>query len=135
MTKEKSQNTKDKSLIVAFFLAWIIPGMGHLYLGKKLKACLFFACISSLFIVGILIGGDILWYELNVLVLLGFIVKLFSGIVAVLFVITKPLYDNTAMYFEIGNALLLMAGALNMLIMTDLYEELTGKKKQAAEKP
>lgn len=117
----------DKSFIIAFFLAWLIPGMGHFYYGRRVKALLFFVSIISLYLVGIVIGGEVSWYDLDFLVVLGFIVKLFTGIICVLTVILRPFYDNTARFYEIGTAFILMAGALNMLIMIDLYEVIRRK--------
>ncbi|MFC1643637.1 DUF6677 family protein [Chlamydiota bacterium] len=117
-----------RSIIVGFFLAWLLPGMGHFYYGKRLKALIFFFSIITLYVVGILLGGDVLWYKLDFLTLSSFLVKYFCGLVFVITVILKPLYDNTAMYYEIGTAFILMAGTLNLLIIVDLYEVVTGKK-------
>ncbi|MFC1667990.1 DUF6677 family protein [Chlamydiota bacterium] len=119
-----------RSPLVAYFLAWLIPGMGHFYYRKWAKAVVFFISILSLYFFGILLGGEVLWYDITFLSLLGFIAKFFTGIIFVLTVHLKPLYDNTAVCFEIGNAFLLMAGSLNMLILIDLFDELTGRKKQ-----
>lgn len=49
-------NLKDP--IFAAFLAWLIPGLGHLYQGRFAKAILFFVCIMSTFVYGLYLGGD-----------------------------------------------------------------------------
>jgi hypothetical protein len=45
---------KDPRL--AAFLAWLIPGMGHIYQGRTGKGVLFFVCIVGTFIYGLCIG-------------------------------------------------------------------------------
>jgi hypothetical protein len=40
------------------FLAWLIPGLGHLYQGRTAKAALFFVCIMGTFIYGLYLGSS-----------------------------------------------------------------------------
>jgi hypothetical protein len=46
---------KDPRL--AAFLAWLVPGLGHLYQGRTGKGLLFFVCIVGTFVYGLYIGG------------------------------------------------------------------------------
>ena len=46
-----------KDPIVAALLAWLIPGLGHWYQGRRAKAVLFFVCIMGLFAYGVYLGG------------------------------------------------------------------------------
>ena len=46
---------KDPRL--AAFLAWLVPGMGHLYQGRTGKGLLFFVCIVGTFVYGLWLGG------------------------------------------------------------------------------
>lgn len=46
---------KDPRL--AAFLAWLVPGLGHLYQGRTGKGILFFVCILGTFFYGLYIGG------------------------------------------------------------------------------
>jgi len=41
----------------AAFLAWLIPGLGHWYQGRREKAILFFVCVMGLFIYGCYLGS------------------------------------------------------------------------------
>ena len=47
---------KDPELAALF--AWLIPGLGHLYQGRKAKAALFFVCIMGTFLYGVYLGGS-----------------------------------------------------------------------------
>jgi hypothetical protein len=49
-------NLKDP--VMAAFLAWLIPGLGHLYQGRIAKAVLFFVCIMGLYGYGVYLGGS-----------------------------------------------------------------------------
>lgn len=42
---------------LAAFLAWLVPGAGHWYQGRKTKAMIFFVCIMSAWILGFALGG------------------------------------------------------------------------------
>ncbi len=43
---------------MAAFLAWLIPGLGHLYQGRIAKAVLFFVCIMGIYVYGVYLGGN-----------------------------------------------------------------------------
>ena len=47
---------KDPAL--AAILAWLVPGLGHWYQGRRAKAVLFFVCIMGLFGYGLWLGGS-----------------------------------------------------------------------------
>lgn len=56
-TPDESQielELKDPRL--AAFLAWLVPGLGHLYQGRTGKGVLFFVCIVGTFVYGLFIG-------------------------------------------------------------------------------
>lgn len=42
----------------AAFLAFLIPGLGHLYQGRRAKAALFFIVILGTFVLGLILGGN-----------------------------------------------------------------------------
>ncbi len=48
-----------KDPVLAAFLAWLVPGLGHLYQGRTAKAVLFFVCLMGTFAYGCYLGsGD-----------------------------------------------------------------------------
>lgn len=48
---------------VAALLGWLVPGLGHLYQGRRLKGWLFMATILSTFFAGLWIGGGHVVYS------------------------------------------------------------------------
>jgi len=55
-TAEEPLDLKDP--VMAAFLAWLIPGLGHWYQGRRAKAALYFICIMGLFCYGVYLGGS-----------------------------------------------------------------------------
>ena len=53
---QRSVDLKDP--VLAAFLAWLVPGLGHLYQGRLAKAGLFFVCILGTFVYGLYLGSD-----------------------------------------------------------------------------
>ena len=51
---EPTIDLKDPRL--AAFLAWLVPGLGHWYQGRRAKAVLFFVCIFGTFAFGMYLG-------------------------------------------------------------------------------
>lgn len=56
LESEEKIHLKDREL--SAFLAWLIPGLGHLYQGRRAKAALFFVCILGLFVYGLYLSGS-----------------------------------------------------------------------------
>jgi len=47
-----------KDPMLAAFLAWLVPGLGHYYQGRTAKAVLYFVCIVGTFVYGLYLGGS-----------------------------------------------------------------------------
>jgi hypothetical protein len=53
-----------KNRNLATFLAWLVPGLGHLYQGRRGKAILYATCILGLYFTGLMLGeGKIVYWE------------------------------------------------------------------------
>jgi len=46
-----------KRPLVAMLLGWLVPGLGHLYQGRRFKGVLFLVVVLSIYITGFLLGG------------------------------------------------------------------------------
>lgn len=57
-SRENEPAVELKDPVMAAVLAWLIPGLGHLYQRRKAKAALFFVCIMSTFMYGLYLGSD-----------------------------------------------------------------------------
>jgi hypothetical protein len=73
-TKSSAQDETDieidlKDPRLAAFLAWLLPGLGHLYQGRTGKGVLFFVCILGTFVYGMWLGGGRVVYASSTQVL------------------------------------------------------------------
>ena len=49
----------SRRTITAMVLAFLVPGAGHLYLGKRGRALTFFVIVVVMFVLGLAIDGDL----------------------------------------------------------------------------
>ncbi len=57
MAKEKTTKANPAIFLPAGLLAWLVPGAGHWYLGRPVRAVILFATIQGMFWSGVAIGG------------------------------------------------------------------------------
>ncbi len=55
---DENPHVELKDPTLAAVLAWLLPGLGHLYQGRTGKAILFFVCIMGTFVYGLYLGGN-----------------------------------------------------------------------------
>ena len=60
--KEKDSKTAQSEIqlkdpYIAVWLAWLVPGLGHLYQGRKTKAMIYAVCILGLFFFGAILAS------------------------------------------------------------------------------
>jgi hypothetical protein len=120
----------NKVLIAA--LAWAIPGAGHILLRRRQKGFVFLITLTLMFATGLWLQGRIfpLTFDLaQPLVGLAAIADL--GIGAPYF-IAKFLGHGAgrvvAITYEYGNAFVIVAGLLNMLVVLDAWDVAEGRK-------
>jgi len=56
--EEENVSIDLKDRLTAALLAWLVPGLGHLYQGRTAKAILFFVCIVGTFVYGCYLGSN-----------------------------------------------------------------------------
>ena len=111
-------------------LAWVVPGLGHLLLGRRLRAGVFAAVVVVGFVTGLLLEGEIIMPRAgDPLSYLAAIANLGNG---VLFFVAKAARLGegvvTAISYEYGNTFLLTAGMMNLLLVLDTHDIAVGKK-------
>lgn len=110
--------------------ALLIPGAGHLWLGRAQKGIVFLIAIPLMFAVGLWLNGRLFPFELSQpLVGLAAIASVGNGIpyfVASMLGLGKGVV--TAATYEYGNTFVIVAGLLNMLVTLDAYDIALGRK-------
>jgi hypothetical protein len=118
---------------IACGIAWLIPGAGHLYLGKIGRAAIFFSCILPMFLIGVGLQGEIVGAKSPSDDFFGFL-KFFAEIGSGLLYFVSRISEIgkgeiTSLTFDYGNVFLYGAGLLNMLIVLDAFDIAVGRKK------
>ena len=109
--------------------AWAIPGAGHLWLGRR-KGLVFLVALPLMFAIGIAIQGRLFPFDPSEpLVGLAAIADLGVGLV---YLAASTLGygagEVRAVTYEYGNAFLIVAGLLNLLVIIDAYDIALGRK-------
>jgi hypothetical protein len=117
-------------LALVGILAWLIPGAGHLLLGRRAKGLVFLAMLPLMFVIGLWLQGRLFPLEFSdPLVFLGAIAN--RGIGAP-YVIARLMDAGagtvTAASYEYGNTFLMTAGLLNFLVILDACDVAMGRK-------
>jgi hypothetical protein len=109
---------------------WLVPGAGHLLLGKWVRASLLALAIIAMFAIGIALQGKV--YTPNTgdpLDMLGFAGDLGSGL---LYLLARMLdWGRTSVQIvtaDYGTKFIVVAGLLNVVAAVDAHSLATGRK-------
>ena len=116
-------------------LGLLLPGAGHMALGRRATGAVFLISIGLLFVFGILMEGELFPFEAAApLTLLAGLAEMGAG---VFYLVARVLGlgsgNAEAPSYEYGYAFLIVAGLLNMLVVLDAWDIATGAKGSAAE--
>ena len=111
-------------------VSWLVPGAGHLMLGRRQKGFVFLIALPVMFAIGLFLDGQLAPFVFSEpLVGLAAIANLGMGIP---YFIAKGLGLGkgvvTAASYEYGNTFLIVSGLLNMLVAIDAYDVRLGRK-------
>jgi hypothetical protein len=112
-------------------LAWVFPGLGHLYLGKRRTAALFAVIVTVCFVLGLSFEGRLYTVEAGQpLTILATFAVSGAGLLnlAARLLSSNPGGTVLAPTYEYGCAYLLTAGLMNLLLMLDAWDLATGRK-------
>ena len=116
--------------VLALLLGWLVPGAGHMLLGKWWRGLLLFAAIISMYIIGLgLIGKIYLPNTGEVLDMLGFVGELGMGLLY--FLARWVGWGGTAAATTLndyGSKYLVACGLLNLIAAVDAHSLASGRK-------
>lgn len=116
-------------LLLPCFAAWLVPGAGHLLLGKWGRGIVFFATIALLFALGLVQDGELFALQPGFFGFLKFFANVSTG---TLYLIGKSMGlgqgDIHSFAYEYGNTFLYTAGLLNLLLVVDTFDIAKGRK-------
>jgi hypothetical protein len=111
-------------------IAWAIPGAGHLWQGRVRKGLIFLVTLPLMFVFGLWLEGRLFPFEpTQPLVALAAFADVGMGVP---YFIAKAMGAGMgrviAVTYEYGNAFLIVAGLLNMLVVLDVFDIAQGRK-------
>ena len=118
---------------MALILGWIVPGAGHVLLGKWVRGLLLFVSILAMFAIGIGLQGKV--YVPNtgdLLDMLGFVGDLGAGGLYLLARISG--WGSSAVQIAVadyGTKFIVVAGLLNVISAIDAHSLANGRKPSA----
>jgi hypothetical protein len=125
-----ADETQSGALVLLCVAAWAIPGAGHLWLGRRNKGLVFLVALPLMFAIGLALNGRLFPFDLSdPLVALAALADF--GIGLTYFIAAGLGYgagDVRAVTYEYGNAFLIVAGLLNLLVVIDAYDVALGRK-------
>ncbi|MCB1055987.1 MAG: hypothetical protein KDD11_10830 [Acidobacteria bacterium] len=114
---------------LAVLLAWLVPGAGHVYLGRRTRGLYFLIVVSAAIFVGVKIGGGLSMAFDAPLQKLGTLASMGMGLpYFVLRFVAGYTGDLARPGFEYGAAFLLSAGLMNLLLILDTWDVANGRR-------
>lgn len=110
--------------------SWLIPGAGHLWLGRRQKGIVFLLAIPLMFLIGLTLQGTIFPFQFaEPLAGLAAVAELGTGLPWILArTMDAGAGTVTAATWEYGNTFMIVAGLLNSLIVLDAFDIAMGRK-------
>lgn len=116
--------------VVAAALAWLMPGVGHLVLGKRQKGVIFLVAIPAMFLLGLALDGRMFPFDFSQ-PLAGLAAIAARGVGLPALVAGWFGWGQgvvTAASYEYGNTFVIVSGLLNMLVALDAFDVASGRK-------
>lgn len=117
--------------LAACVLAWLVPGAGHVLLGRVGRGALFFGCLIAMFALGLAMDARLqMYFGLeDPLALLRSFAQMAIGLPY--FVARRLGFEAgnvTAVMHEYGNTFTEVGGLLNILVILDAYDTAMGRR-------
>jgi TM2 domain-containing membrane protein YozV len=127
-----SRNTEKRrshALVVAL-AGWIVPGAGHMLLGRWGRAILFFCVVGGLAFTGFLLHGQVFPpHSDDPFGTLGFLADACSGVFFILaHLVEKTGPDVSRAAGDFGTRFVAAAGLVNVLAVLDAYGIAAGRR-------
>jgi hypothetical protein len=125
MTEAQKTAAKGNQPLALFaaVAGWLVPGLGHLLLGKWGKAIGYLVAVASLAVLGLRLRGDVFTSGGDAFSMLGFLADLGSGVFYFLaHTINAAGSDVSRAAGDYGTRLIATAGVLNLLCVLEAFQ-------------
>ncbi|MGE0449986.1 MAG: DUF6677 family protein [Vicinamibacterales bacterium] len=130
MSARAAEETQSGGLVLLCLAAWAVPGAGHLWQGRHVKGAAFLIALPLMFAIGLGMDGQLFPFDTSEpLVALAALAHIGIGFP---YFVSSALGlgagDVRSVTYEYGNAFLIVAGLLNLLVVIDSYDIALGRK-------
>lgn len=130
-SKESAPAQAALPAVAACLVGWLVPGLGHFLLGRRVRGLIFLLVVTTLFAAGLALEGELFPLDLGKpLTLLAGLAEVGVGLP---FFVAKLMNLGAgrveAVTYEYGYTFAVVAGLLNFLILLDCYDIALGHKK------
>ncbi len=130
MAVSATEQRRALNPLLAVVIAWAVPGLAHILMGRRQKGVVFLVALCALFFLGLALQGRIFPFDVSdPLIALAAVADISVGVV---YFLASPLGLGAgkvvAVTYEYANAFLIVAGLLNMLVILDAYDRARGLK-------
>ena len=127
------EGTRSGGLVLLCLASWAIPGAGHLWLGRRGKGLVFLVALPLMYAIGLAIRGRLFpVFPIDPSEPLALLAALADISIGAMYFIAGPMGygagEVRAPTYEYGNAFLIVAGLLNLLVVIDAYDVALGRK-------
>lgn len=120
----------SKRTLLSMLFAWLVPGGGHFYLGKRTRAVVFFVVVIFMFVMGLWLDGRLYAPEQGKpLTLFAALASMGTGIPYFIARAIGTFGNVNSITFEYGTAFSLTAGLMNLLCVLDSFDISEGRKE------
>ena len=141
MTRRSQDSTPERTLQpVAAILAWVLPGLGHWYLGQRIRAMRVFAGMAVLVLGGLFIGGvdsvdskdDYLWFYAQVGVgpVVMAIDAVNQGVVKDMPEDEQRAWRSLGHVNSVGTLFIGLAGLMNIVVILEAFYPRPGQRRE-----
>jgi len=111
--------------VIGLLAAWVVPGLGHIIIGRRAKGLLIFVTITITFAAGVLMAeGRNLNYDRSAVYFLAYIFNV--GETGLGWLLTRDLeYDHAIRFLQVGFLYTAVASLLNLVAMMDFVSTCT----------
>lgn len=137
MTDSESQSADERepepraNPVVCALFAWLVPGAGHLFLGRWRRGLLFLALVAVCLAVGVALEGK-LWHVTRGQPL-SYLGTLACGGLGIPYFVLRFLVhyqgNLVSQGYEYGAAFILTGGLMNLLLILDAWDIARGLKE------
>lgn len=131
LSEPAEQSGLEPKGVVAFVLALLLPGAGHIFARRWMRGLLLGAVLIGMFVLGILLHGKLSTFDpTNRLSIFFVFADAGSGLMYLGCLLANIGFEVQAKNptYEYGTSLLHLVGLLNYLVALDAYDVATGRK-------